>query len=113
MICELSNPVPEGERLRYRCPHCGREVRLRERIDPATVKAACGAYRPRELLSAKERKDLFGDEADPTLLGNRIAALTAAIGIPPCGSCTKRKAWLNRAHEWLRATAGSCQPNGS
>jgi len=41
--------------------------------------------------------------ADPTLLGNRIAALTSAVGIPPCGSCGKRKGWLNRAHQWIRS----------
>ena len=54
-------------------------------------------------LTDDEKRSLFGDAADdPTLLGNRIAALTAAIGIPTCGGCGKRKAWLNKAHAWLR-----------
>lgn len=39
---------------------------------------------------------------DPTLLGNRIEALTKAIGIPPCGGCADRRDWLNRAHASLR-----------
>ena len=42
-------------------------------------------------------------ELDPTLIGNRLAALTTAIGIPPCGGCGQRQEWLNRAHLWLRA----------
>ena len=42
------------------------------------------------------------EELDPTLLGNRIEALTKAIGIPPCGGCASRRDWLNRAHAWLR-----------
>jgi hypothetical protein len=41
-------------------------------------------------------------ELDPTLLGNRLEALIAAIGIPPCGGCGSRRDWLNRAHAWLR-----------
>lgn len=36
------------------------------------------------------------------LAGDLLAALTTAIGIPPCGGCKQRKQWLNRAHAWLR-----------
>jgi hypothetical protein len=55
-------------------------------------------------ITTEEAIDLFGSDAeDPTLLGNRIAALTEAIGIPPCSGCSKRKEWLNRAHAWLRS----------
>lgn len=52
-------------------------------------------------LKDKDIAELFPGE-DPTLLGNRIAAMTAAIGIPACGGCTARKNWLNQAHAWLR-----------
>jgi hypothetical protein len=52
-------------------------------------------------LRQHEAEQLFPNE-DPTLLGDRIAALTAAIGIPTCGGCELRKEWLNRAHAWLR-----------
>jgi hypothetical protein len=56
---------------------------------------------PNLRLRASESKELFGD-GDPTLWGNQIAALTKAIGIPPCGGCEKRRQWLNKAHAWLR-----------
>jgi hypothetical protein len=52
-------------------------------------------------LTADEHHELFGS-GDPSLLGNRIAALTSALGIPPCGGCGQRAAWLNKAHKWLR-----------
>jgi hypothetical protein len=54
-----------------------------------------------EILTNTEARELFGDE-DPTLWGNRIKALTDAIGIPPCGGCEKRRQWLNKATLWLR-----------
>lgn len=50
-------------------------------------------------LSEKEQRELV---SDPTLMGNRIAAAIAALGIPPCSGCKRRQAWLNRAHKWLR-----------
>lgn len=52
-------------------------------------------------LSPAEIAELFPNE-DSTLLGNRIAALTAALGVPHCGGCEARRQWLNRAHAWLR-----------
>ena len=53
-------------------------------------------------LSDAEVQELLPGEDDPTLIGNRIAALTAAIGIPHCGGCEARRQWLNKAHEWLK-----------
>ena len=52
-------------------------------------------------LSDSEVAELLPGE-DPTLIGNRIAALTAALGIPPCGGCDRRREWMNKAHLWLR-----------
>lgn len=52
-------------------------------------------------LTESEIKGLIASN-DPTLIGNRIAALTSAMGIPPCGSCGSRQDWLNKAHQWLR-----------
>ena len=52
-------------------------------------------------LTEWEKKQLFGD-SDPTLCGNRIKAVTDALGIPPCGGCEKRRQWINNAHAWLR-----------
>lgn len=28
-------------------------------------------------------------------LGDKVAAVTSAVGIKPCGGCKKRQAWLN------------------
>jgi hypothetical protein len=40
------------------------------------------------------------------LAGDLVAALTTALGVPPCGGCEKRKQWLNRAHAWLNDRLG-------
>lgn len=53
-------------------------------------------------LTATEIATLLPELTDPTLIGNRIAALTSALGIPTCNGCNARRNWLNRAHEWLR-----------
>ena len=58
---------------------------------------------PTDVLRDDEIAELFAGENDATLIGNRIATLTTAIGIPPCGGCTMRKEWMNRAHAWLRS----------
>lgn len=52
-------------------------------------------------LSESEIEELFPN-ADSTLLGDRIAALTKALGIPHCGGCEARRQWLNKAHEFIR-----------
>jgi hypothetical protein len=74
---------------------CGRSY-ASEMAEPAI-----GERRARRSLKGINIARLVGN-GDPTLLGNRIAALTAAVGIPPCGGCEKRRAWLNKAHAWLR-----------
>jgi hypothetical protein len=53
-------------------------------------------------LSDAEVSELFPGE-DPTLIGNRIKAMTEAIGIPSCNGCEVRREWLNRCHAWLRS----------
>jgi hypothetical protein len=57
-------------------------------------------------LSETEVAELFPEETDPTLIGNRIKALTEALGIPHCGGCDARRKWLNAAHEKLREWMG-------
>lgn len=88
-------------RKQWRCRRCGHhtygETPPRRNCDRAAV------------LTAEETESLFG-ASDPTLVGNRIAALTKAIGIPPCGGCESRQAWLNKAHAWLR-NGLSCRPS--
>ena len=69
-------------------------------INGRKVKAMCDGVRER----------LLPDEliaAHGPLAGDVIAALTKAIGIPPCGACEKRRQWLNQAHQWLRDRLGS------
>ena len=103
MFCELEYDRQDGDRHILRCRNCGGEVRSRY-SDPAKRRHPCGT--PRIIangpFTTEEVESLFDGESDPTLLGNRIAALTTALGIPPCGGCAKRKAWLNKAHLWLR-----------
>lgn len=57
---------------------------------------------PNQFLTSDEIQELF---PDPTLIGNRLAAITTAIGIPPCSGCGSRRDWLNRAHLWLKSFA--------
>lgn len=81
-----------------KCDNCGTSLF----VSSLPVRAACVArygLRPAEVAA------LFPDE-DPTLLGNRIKAMTAAIGIPTCGGCEKRRQWLNAAHAWWRKQSG-------
>lgn len=98
---------------RWHCPECGYTTKRAYEQPPASI---CGNPRPASgkphvprILDAHEVAKLFPGEVfpddDPTLLGNRIAALTTALGIPPCGGCKQRKAWLNKAHKWLRGEA--------
>lgn len=53
-------------------------------------------------FTAEELAKLTDGLDDPTLIGNRIATITAMFGVPPCGDCKKRQKWLNRIHAWLR-----------
>ena len=41
-------------------------------------------------------------QSGTVLVGDVIAELTKAIGIPPCDGCEKRRQWLNKAHQWVR-----------
>lgn len=97
MNCKLTTIGEADGKTIHVCSRCKTERRTTQ-TDARKIKVRCGAkHSPPELRVA----ELFPGE-DPTLLGNRIAALTAAIGWPPCGGCTKRKNWLNAAHDWLR-----------
>ena len=104
MNCDLqyARPLPDGKHL-LTCQTCGREIRTR-RPDKA-FKAACGKAGSAPQLTAEEQAALF-PKTDPTLIGERIAAMTKALGIVPCGGCNKRREWLNRAHQWLRDQFG-------
>jgi hypothetical protein len=86
---------------------CGRKVHSKS--PPDRTFAVCrvpesaewAAAQVANRLSDDEHRELFG-ESDPSLLGNKIKALTQSLGIPPCGGCGQRAAWLNKAHSWLR-----------
>jgi hypothetical protein len=56
------------------------------------------------LLTTTEKVIEKLPEESRRLLGDRIAELTAALGVPPCGRCNERKKWLNEAHEWILKT---------
>lgn len=69
-------------------------------INGRRIKRTCPEARspvPHELM-----KDVAAAASERGMLaGDLIAAMTKAIGIPPCGGCEKRREWLNRAHAWL------------
>jgi hypothetical protein len=97
--CGFALRLPDGFFERHEefiCPTCG--VGFRD----ATPVPFTLAVRLSSELTEAEKAELFPDVTDPTLLGERIAALTSALGIPPCGGCTERKNWLNRAHQLVR-----------
>lgn len=100
--CDLKPISDLDGKIVYRCAECGKPLTASER-DPARIFRNCskaGPPRERKLLSDGECTSLFG-KTDPTLLGERIKALTDAIGLPECGGCKKRREWINKAHAWV------------
>ena len=79
------------DRIHHNCPAMPRPIALAPTLTPAEV------------------AELFPNE-DPTLLGNRIKALTEAVGIPACGGCDKRREYINRCHQWLRSRLAGKTP---
>lgn len=96
---DITTPDANGWR-QVQCERCGivgvsphpHERIVCGRCDAFSIKGDHG-------LTDAEVAELF---PDPTLIGNRISALTTALGIPPCDSCGRRKEWLNKAHSFLR-----------
>jgi hypothetical protein len=101
--------LPDG---RWMCqdPECGYVTtkayhraplsNCKKRTRAAQVAESRGLFAASELSSLESA-------AGGKLLGDWIADLTTAIGIPPCGGCEKRQAWLNAAHAWLLGIAPS------
>lgn len=87
----------------YTCKNCTqRSIRLAPSQRTANVRRVCENPPPMiEGLRESEAKAIFGDD-DPTLWGNKIKALTDALGIPPCSGCSQRQEWINRAHALVR-----------
>jgi len=74
-----------------------------QEINGRRVKVTCeGARRPPDELKAVVETEA---QKRGMLAGDLIAAMTKAIGIPPCDGCEKRRQWLNRAHAWLLGKA--------
>ena len=88
--CELVNVGHTGEKYVHKCKNCRREYRSRY-ADPTMLKANCIAIPvqpsvpnvPGKILQAIEP----AAQSHGMLLGDAIAAMTAAIGIPACGGC--------------------------
>lgn len=104
MNCPLQFVSQDGDRFLHRCRKCKAEVRSKY-ADPSMHKRTCGTAGPPELadtLPANDRQ-VFEQAAkqEGKLLGDYIADMTKAIGIPPCGGCEKRRQWLNAAHRWV------------
>lgn len=115
MNCALEFVREDGGRFVHRCPACKAEVRSKYH-DPDSRKRVCGIAGPPELadtLPAKERAAFAAAAAkEGMLLGDYIAAMTTAIGIPPCGGCEQRKKWVNAAHRWVNGRLAG-KPCGS
>ena len=108
--CETEVVGQEGGKFLHKCKLCGREYRSRYR-DPASLHTSCPVKARPEYQQGVVLAELPADTRDEftaqatargMLLGDYIAAMTKAIGIPTCGGCEKRRQWLNRVHAWLR-----------
>jgi|GEM_PF-5463916 len=108
---------------KFTCPNCGRKSKVKvwplkcscahvyssptsEGLALITLPTPQGLRAVDNVLDDGERTKLF-DNSDPSLIGNRFAAITSALGFPPCGKCEARKKWLNKAHAWLRGQASN------
>ncbi len=73
----VSNRCDFGDELRpdgiYTCIHCGRST---PRCKHVPIRVCTGREGPG--------------------IGDRLAAVFAAVGIKECGGCAKRKVWLNK-----------------
>jgi hypothetical protein len=104
MRCKLEtlDQLPSG-RYAVRCKVCGKRSTAK---NPAALKMTCGQFgEASELLTEEIRQEA---ELRGVLIGDVIAALTKAVGIPPCGACDARRVWLNSAQQWLTGWLGSC-----
>ena len=89
--------------------HCTCRKRF---ASPADMPGAVADAKPTKRTQTQEEKllrllpepDKIKAEAKSRgmLVGDVIAAMTKAVGIPPCGGCESRRVWLNKAHEWVR-----------
>lgn len=86
------------------CPACGRGPYVRgarHRCGPpegSTIEESL-AHQERQRLALVDELP----EESRKLLGDRLAELFAAVGIPECPTCAKRKEWINAAHRWVMA----------
>lgn len=100
MNCDLIYVEPRGAKHLLRCEACGAEVVSSSRSPKMNCIAAGDAPPPfpKEVMKAAALRA----EERGVLLGDLIAEMTRAVGIPTCGGCEKRRQWLNRVHAWLR-----------
>jgi hypothetical protein len=84
-----------GER-EYRCVQCG--FARWSKYEPRLIHRHCSA------ADSNPEHALESALPEPTrkLVGDRLKELFAAVGIPACGGCDKRAAWLNRVDAWVR-----------
>jgi hypothetical protein len=95
MNCEPENGV---------CKFCRRPISLKY----PNAKRNCGSLKAEPKLPSEIQQEVEAKaEAGGMLLGDAIAALTTAVGIPPCASCKDRQAALNEWHRRARAWIAS------
>lgn len=98
-MLKYTSDIDESGKRHSTCDVCGRKWYTHRPLDE--IHHAC-IHAPWALpITQQEAASLFPGE-DPTLIGNRVKALTNAIGIPTCGGCEVRRQWMNKAHAWVR-----------
>lgn len=107
--CDLVLVGEVDGRLQFQCSRCNKRCKAPRSNLSAIPTMRCGTVAPMKPdVTSKEKAELFPD-VDPALIGERIAALTSAVGIPPCAGCGKRREWFNKAHAWARTFYGPIQ----
>jgi hypothetical protein len=108
--CEWDQPLTTGGV--FRCVRCTQKT-LYLGVTDSVVKRVCNSEAARgqvtkaveiyaEQLGQAVGLDVPGSaRAAGYLLGDFVADLAKAVGVPPCNSCTKRQEWLNSAHAWI------------
>jgi orotate phosphoribosyltransferase len=89
----LQHAVCRGERLTPE--KCERMRQVWERLAATNQEVAMA-------LSPAEFAELAGD-ADPTLIGNKVARFLKLHGVAPCEGCNGRRRWLNRLHRFCKS----------
>lgn len=93
--------------MKWKCIYCGLGP-LEVAPENLPVHHRCVERNPAYQVQVERRHEIalatvehLPEESRALLVGDRIKQLTDALGIPQCGGCKARQAWLNKAHAWV------------